>query len=484
MILEKPNSLDTPLKFTRNIHILYVPTIFCNLGCSYCYLGNLTEKKLSKVEENKILDTLSFALNKFINNGVLPFNVSLHGGEVTTLPDTILTKLFSIINKHYTNYFDALQSKGFKKYNPHIKTNLYNFDKLVDLFISKNVSISASVDLPLSLHETYRTTKNGKSTLDKIIANIRLLAKYPHPKKISCTIFEEHLNKTDEIIKDINFIHNELGFDMNQFNIMFGFNLRYNASKNELNGIQNLQQASEIDQVLFYQRLKKEFIDTDLEYGFKKNWFDEFTSSYCTSAVNCGEKFFLLQSDGNLFSCVRGQNVDAFSYGNIYTDDIDSILNNSANKISKIHQQNNLHIDCQNCEYLKYCNTGCAYVKNEMNTSKSYTCAIQKEIYKDNPFTYPIPTIEEQKKYLKKYIYKVSDFKLTKEILMRENNLIQLIDEDPVLKKLYDKNGFVLEWNDQIINLHSQILKTQRTILTISQKDVLKIHIRKDIFLC
>ena len=47
--------------------------------------------------------------------------------------------------------------------------------------------------------------------------------------------------------------------------------------------------------------------------GLKRHWFDEFKPSYCTNAFNCGERFFLLQGDGNIYSCVRGQGVEPFS---------------------------------------------------------------------------------------------------------------------------------------------------------------------------
>ncbi len=55
------------------------------------------------------------------------------------------------------------------------------------------MSISASIDLPLTLHARHRTTRGGTDWLPRTLENIRLLARYPHAKKISATLSAEHL---------------------------------------------------------------------------------------------------------------------------------------------------------------------------------------------------------------------------------------------------------------------------------------------------
>ena len=70
----------------RAIHLLYVPTLCCNLGCAYCYLGEQTSQAALKEDAGRAVATLRHALQALDEAGVLAFNVSLHGGEVTTLP--------------------------------------------------------------------------------------------------------------------------------------------------------------------------------------------------------------------------------------------------------------------------------------------------------------------------------------------------------------------------------------------------------------
>ena len=75
----------------RFIHLLYVPTDVCSLRCSYCYLdhellcGRNAEDPASAGGPDP-LATLEYAVDKFREQNVIPFNISLHGGEVTCLP--------------------------------------------------------------------------------------------------------------------------------------------------------------------------------------------------------------------------------------------------------------------------------------------------------------------------------------------------------------------------------------------------------------
>ena len=80
--------------FERSIHLLYVPTLCCNLSCSYCYLGKQTSEAALKRDAQQAEHTLRHTLDALRAAGVLAFNVSLHGGEVTTLPPEVLDALF------------------------------------------------------------------------------------------------------------------------------------------------------------------------------------------------------------------------------------------------------------------------------------------------------------------------------------------------------------------------------------------------------
>ena len=477
----------------RAIHLLYVPTLCCNLSCSYCYLGKQTTEAALKKDAQRAVQTLRHTLDALKAAGVLAFNVSLHGGEVTTLPAPVLDELFGMIRTHYLEHFDALNALGHKKSAPHIKTNLFKFAPFYDLFDQHKVSISASIDLPLALHARHRTTRGGTDWLPRTLDNIRLLARYPHAKKISATLSAEHLADIPALVHDIWFIHRELGFDMNQFNLMFAFGSELNrAAKGEA----VLTPATPAQQQALYAALKAEFTGTELEEGLKRNWFDEFKPSYCTNAANCGERFYLLQSDGAVYSCVRGQGIEAFRYGNVFEDPILHILDNGARKIRAVHQAQGFDASCQSCNHLSTCNTGCAVVKYQNQSGKSYTCSLQKTLYQDNPLSYPADDADAQRDYARHYQHtthpslafaqaaprpKPEGLMLPNDLIDSKNALGALIAADPVLQVLFSDKVFILELAGETLALDSQLFKQQRTQHTLVDGDRVVLHLRRDV---
>ena len=439
----------------------------CNMQCKYCYLGDSTVDDKS---QNSPLDTLQYAVEKFKNSDVVPFNISLHGGEVTTLGKEEFRSLVKYIDEYYKSNTEILVSNGFKVGRPHIKTNLFGLDRHIEAIKEFSVSVSGSLDLPFSLHKEYRITKNGKETLTKVLENIELLRDIPNRKKVSATIFKEHFDKMDELISDIKYLHNNTCVDMNDFNFMIGFSSS-SASEKQLNPL------TESQQVELFNRMQKEFFGTDLQYGLDNAWFAEFTQNYCTSCDLCGEKFFLLERNGDIYSCVRGQGNPDFYYGNIYINTVEEILNYGVEQILKVKNMLGFDEACANCEHLHLCKTGCPYVKKEYASKKSYTCLLQKEIYKKNQE----PVKSEDYPYV--YLAKVHPEIALKyfPVVVEENSLLDLISKDSKLQKVYDSKAFIILNDGKEINLESQILKINRDILCLADCSEFKLFIRKDV---
>lgn len=490
MNLPVPEFLAQPL-ITRSIHLLYVPTLCCNLSCAYCYLGEQTTQAALKLDAGRAVATLSHTLAALRQAGVLAFNVSLHGGEVTTLPPAVLDQLFSLIRSHYLTNFDEITALGHRKSAPHIKTNLYKFAPLYELFERHKVSLSASIDLPLALHARYRTTRGGGQWLERTRDNIRLLARYPHAKKISATLCSEHLNDIPGIIDDIWYIHRELGFDMNQFNIMFAFGTELNRAAK---GGAALNPATSAQQMNLYRALQAAFGGTELEEGLRRNWFDEFKPSYCTNALNCGERFYLLQGDGSVYSCVRGQGLEEFRYGNVFADSIAEILANGARQIAAVHQSHGFDAECRRCEHLSLCHSGCPVVKHQNRSGRSYSCELQKAIYADNPRQFPVASPAESKSHARQYVIDMhpalafgADAEpqqgiatiLPHELAETRNALQALIAADAILQELYSDSAFILEIGEELVPLTSQILTPRSTTYTLAAGDRLVLHVRR-----
>ena len=67
---------------------------------------------------------------------------------------------------------------------------MYDLAKHIDTIKEFNVSISGSLDLPLSLHDEYRITKGNQKTLKRILDNIELMKDIPNKKKVSAESME------------------------------------------------------------------------------------------------------------------------------------------------------------------------------------------------------------------------------------------------------------------------------------------------------
>ena len=451
----------------KYIHLLYVPTMACNMGCKYCYLEDNTKDEKTN---HTALETLEYAVNKFKKENVVPFNISLHGGEVTTLNKKEFHDVIKFISNYYNENNEIITQGGFKLGTPHIKTNLYDLKKHIDTIKEFNVSISGSLDLPLLLHDEYRVTKGNQKTLDRILENIKLLESIPNKKKVSSTIFKEHYIHTDKIIDDIKYLHKNTCLDMNNFNFMIGFD--YNS-----NGI--LHHITEEEQVDFYKRMHEAFDGTDLDTGVNGPWFDEFGPGYCTNCDNCGEKFFLLEKNGDIYSCVRGQKNKNYYYGNIYENEVQEILENAFQKIYINHNKLPFNEECSKCEYLYLCKTGCPFVKNTYNINKSYTCKLQKEMYKDR--NYEKDEFPEETAYF--YVNKMRISEIEKYIPKKKNDypsLEELILQDQKLKYIYDENVFILKVDNEEYKLTSQIIKNIRDFIFITKNSKVTIYMKKE----
>ncbi|MGN0678249.1 MAG: radical SAM protein [Oscillospiraceae bacterium] len=461
--------MESPEKF---IHILYVPTMSCNMHCKYCYLGDTT---VDSESGHGCVETLSFAVEKFLQAGVMPFNISLHGGEVTCLSSRDFHDTAAFISDYYAKNKAVLEQNGFRVGRPHIKTNLYGLDRHIDAIRELNISVSGSLDLPFSLHDEFRVTKKGEPTLEKILANIELLRDIPNRKKVSATIFKEHIGRLDELKNDILFLHKNTCLDMNDFNFMIGFGGQ--------DGL--LTPLSEEEQVQFYEEMHRAFDGTELDRGVNGAWFAEFTPNYCTGCTNCGEKFFLLERNGDIYSCVRGQGNKDFYYGNIYENSVSEIMDNSRTKIFLAHNRSGFSEDCAQCGYIGLCKTGCPFVKRLYGTEKSYTCLLQKRIYEHSPAIYP--KAEDTRAEVYGYTL-INHPQLSERFYKREftvdpamPTLEELIAADTRLKYIYSEDAFVLCADGTEFKLCSQLLRRDREIICLSPQSEIKLFIRKEV---
>ncbi|ENP7057518.1 radical SAM protein [Campylobacter coli] len=458
--------------------LTFVPNSYCNFACSYCYLGKLTERKEKTTD---MAEQFKKIAKKLKDDGVIITEVILHGAELSASPYEHVKELLKAIDeyKKENHFLIRVLSKDSKKghHYIHLKTNLYFLDRFFELFKKYEVGISASIDLPLRFHEKYRVLKSGKSTLEKTLKMIELLSAYPYFKQISTTMTKEHLN-VDEFIRDVYKLES-LGFDMaSDFYIMFTYQ--------STNAQGDFQMPSDEDMLSFYKNLREKLKDTKYSFALEHFWFKEFLGGYCTNCTNCGDNL-LIQKNGDVYVCHRSQALNELRAGNIFNENYESLKIRNITNIRILENSLKLHKDCLECDYFHLCKASCTIERNDTKLGKSYTCALQKAIYKNNAeFFKADKTLAEISldEFLRQN--QTNNYKsflipnLSLEFRESKNSLENIIN-DEILQKLYLKDNFLISVNDELALLDFEKDALYKSF-KISSKDNIKLLIKKEVF--
>lgn len=460
----------------KGINITFVPNSFCNFACSYCYLGKHCD--IDEPTEDVALQFKNIA-KKLKDEGKIICKVTLHGAEFTAMKYDHAKLLLEAIEEYRIE--NQTYIIAFSKNNGsyiHTKTNLYNFDIFEELFKKYKVGVSASVDLPLRLHEKNRVLKSGKNTLPKVLDNIKKLAQYPYFSQISTTMSAEYL-EANEFISDV-YKLDRMGFDMvNNFYIMFAYESSNARYKKEMAKDENI--------VKFYYALREKLKDTKFEAALELLWFKEFLGGYCTQCVNCGDQV-LIQKNGDCYTCHRSQPFEDFKAGNILENTYDDIIEKNYRNVQKVENTLDLHDDCKTCEYFYNCVASCVIERRDTKLGKSYTCALQKAIYKNNSDRFP-KNKELSQQMLDQFLRENQIDRDTKYLLPSlnpeffdpKNNIYNLIENDETLKAMYSEDNFFIWIEDEIISTNTE-RRQIKSMLNLNSNSRLRLLIKKSIF--
>jgi uncharacterized protein len=299
--------------------------LICNCSCQYCYEGQI-HSDTSFLTKEVAVDIVSFLKKQF--SQYIKLNISFIGGE----PLICLEQIKYI-------YFELKES--FKNINLSILTNGLLLNKENALFLKKSINenIQISIDGTKQYHDKKRIAKNGISTYDILISNIKILQDLEIPINIRTHIdheFIENININDwiESIKT--------NFDINK-NISFYLTPIVYTGKGKK--IFNKKYMGYILNV--YTIFIKNKIPILFDFMFKP-------ASFCSVDTLNG---FSIDSKGTIYKCwhdLTGINFNNHQFGDIYNGiDFPKIIN-YINEFDVI--ENN---ECKKCKYLPLCYGGC-----------------------------------------------------------------------------------------------------------------------------
>jgi uncharacterized protein len=156
-------------RIVSNFHMMAKPIgPVCNLNCTYCYY--LSKKDLlAEQEQWRMSDAI---LEKYIRlyiagQSVQQINFSWQGGEPTLLGIEFFEKIVK---------FQKLYCPPTRQIHNDLQTNGTLLDEDWCSFLRDNrFLVGLSVDGPEDLHNYYRVDKNGKPTLDRVVAGAKLM---------------------------------------------------------------------------------------------------------------------------------------------------------------------------------------------------------------------------------------------------------------------------------------------------------------------
>lgn len=311
-----------------NNHLLLtlIPTLKCNLDCTYCYQHDL--HNTTEALDNRVLSGILSQIDT--DSDLSSVHIEWNGGE--PLLETKIIRDYSLALMKLCN------NRGIA-YSSSISTNLYalNENILADLVSSNITSINTTLAGTSNVHDKYRLVRGGKEgSFNTVWKNIiKASQRIPVSVCVNVTAYGE--NDIYNLIDQLANIAND--------NLSLSFLLVENYGFGE-NSI-FLEKETHFPIML---RL--------LEYALNKGIKAEINSNFGNKYVFCAAQLknsFIIHPSGRIYKCANDYSVEnSIGYvsdnGFLFTR---TVTSNSPYKDKK----------CSSCKILPYCNGGCQFAR-------------------------------------------------------------------------------------------------------------------------
>jgi uncharacterized protein len=164
--------------------IVLQPTPYCNISCSYCYLGHRDERRLMSPAVIEAVHEKLFS--RLASDSEV--SVVWHAGEPTAAP-------IDWYEHAYARLTDACSARiGFAMQSNGITID----ERWIDLFRRTNTHVSLSIDGPQRFHDARRRTRNNKPTWDFATRGLQRLQNAGFQPNIITVLHPDGLGHPDE----------------------------------------------------------------------------------------------------------------------------------------------------------------------------------------------------------------------------------------------------------------------------------------------
>lgn len=322
--------------------VYFNPTERCNFNCTYCYLPEEMRREGKTMTEEELCNALEL-LHKYFKDtmpeGSKP-QIIFHGSEPMLAKD----QMFAGIKKFHDKFHFGLQSNA----------TLLDDDAL-SFLMDYNVGIGISLDGPSpDIANSTRKNWQGTGAFNKVVEVLDKLVKYPAFNVIT-TVTSANVHTLPEMA---DFYHDR-GVSVVMFNPV-----RCTQKGGQELKPDNYQMSEYFCKALdrtweLYKKTGRKLVVANFANVLAGIAGPTGRRLMCDiSPCGGGRCFFAVSANGDVSPCSEFIGFPEFSGGNLYRDDLHSILKTKPFKDVTARKVENI-VPCRNCVIRHYCGAPC-----------------------------------------------------------------------------------------------------------------------------
>ncbi len=338
--------------------VYFNPTERCNLNCTYCYIPEKMRRDGKHMSARKLAEALELLKSYFrttMPKGSLP-QVIFHGSEPMLNRDAV----FAGIEQYSKDFRFGVQTNA----------TLLD-DEAVEFLTSRDVSIGISLDAPTAaIANKSRRNWDGQGVYDKVIEAMERLKGY-HGWSVICTISSDNVRHLSKLV---DFFHKHEAPTC-LLNIL-RCTLPRSRTVKPTDATAAKYFLAALDRTYeLYQQTGRKLPVANFSNILLAIVAPTARKLMCDiSPCGGGRCFFALATNGDLFPCSEFIGLKDFRGGNLFRNDIPSVLASKA--FRTVTERKVEDIDpCNRCAIRHFCGSPCPAEAHEMNGSMERTGA-------------------------------------------------------------------------------------------------------------